>query len=154
VLMERLNRFLFESTQAHKYATLFYAELDPKARRLVYVNGGHVPPYWLRGQDTAQRLGEGGPALGLLEEARYEEGEVSLRPGDVVAMVTDGVTEATSPADEEFGESALGQALRRLSDGSADAILAGLVDSVRAWVGPAGCADDLTALVLKAQPDP
>ena len=54
----------------------------------------------------------GGPALGLLDEATYEVGEVSLQPGDVVAMVTDGVTEAGSPDDREFGDDQVWEVLR------------------------------------------
>ena len=61
------------------------------------------------------RLEEGGPALGLLAEASYDVGEVALAPGDVVAVVTDGVTEAASPDDREFGDERVGEALRGLS---------------------------------------
>ncbi len=95
-LMERLNRFLFDSTQAHRYVTMFYAELDPASRRLVYVNAGHVPPCLLSASDEEIRLGCGGPVVGLLEDVAFEVGTVELGSGDVVAMVSDGVTEACS----------------------------------------------------------
>ena len=106
-LMVRLNRFLFESTQENKYVPLFYAELDPARRRLAYVNAGHVPPFWLGADQWRARLGVGGPVLGLLESAQYDMAEVQLGPGELVAMVTDGATEALSPDDEEFGEDRL-----------------------------------------------
>jgi len=149
-LMGRLNRFLRESTQENKYVTLFYAELDPGARRVVYVNGGHVPPCRVGADGECERLLAGGPALGLLEGADYQSGEAALAPGDVLAIVTDGVTEATSPEDREFGEEGLLRVLRAQRMQGADAVLDALVRSVRAWTGPAGCSDDLTALVLKA----
>jgi sigma-B regulation protein RsbU (phosphoserine phosphatase) len=148
-IMRRLNRFLFENTQANKYVTLFYAELDPRRRCLSYVNGGHVPPYLLRAGGT-ERLVGGGPALGLLEEAAYRAGEVALEPGSLLAMVTDGATEALSPADQEFGDERVCRALREAPDGPAEAVLRRLVEAVDSWTGPAGCSDDLTALVLKA----
>ncbi|HSB62193.1 MAG TPA: SpoIIE family protein phosphatase [Vicinamibacteria bacterium] len=150
-LVERLNRFLFASTQANKYVTLFYAELDPASRRLAYVNAGHVPPYRLAPDGTVSRLLEGGPALGLLDGASYEAGEVSLQPGDAVAMVTDGVTEANSPDEREFGDERVCETLRALSGRTASAILEGLVAAVNEWAGAAGCSDDLTALVLRAR---
>jgi sigma-B regulation protein RsbU (phosphoserine phosphatase) len=150
-VIARLNRFLFANTQASRFVTLFYGELDATSRRLAYVNAGHVPPYRLARDGTVSRLVDGGPALGLLDEASYEMGEVKLQPGDVVAMVTDGVTEATSPDDCEFGDDRVCAALRTRADGSASAVLAGLVATVNDWVGAAGCADDLTALILKAQ---
>jgi len=150
-VLERLNRFLFASTQANRYVTLFYAELDPATRRLAYVNAGHIPPYRVARDGRVSRLMEGGLALGLMDGASYEVGEVRLEPGDTVAMVTDGVTEANSPDDREFGDERVCEALRALSGGGASAILAGLVAAVDEWAGGAGCSDDLTALVLRAR---
>lgn len=150
-ILERLNRFLFASTQANKYATLFYAELDPASRRLAYVNAGHVPPYLVGPAGAIERLTAGGPVLGLLEEASFEAGEVALAPGDVVAVVTDGATEALSPEDAEFGDERICRALAETASGSAAQALRRLVDAVNDWTGSAGCSDDLTALVLKAQ---
>jgi phosphoserine phosphatase RsbU/P len=149
-LMGRINRFLFESTQSNRYATVFYAELDPASRRLAYVNGGHIPPYRITARGGEDRLSAGGPALGVIEGATYEAAEVLLETGDLVAMVTDGVTEAASPADEEFGDGGVIKVLRRSGSMSAEDALGAMVEAVHAWTGPVGCADDLTALVLRA----
>ena len=149
-VMERVNAFLYESTQANKFVTAVYAELDPAARRLTYVNAGHVPPYWLRRGAPARRLNEGGPVLGLLDHAGYDVGEIVLAPGEVVAMVTDGATEALSPDDRELGDERLMQALSVAAEGSAERQLEVLLDAVNSWTAERGCSDDLTALVLKA----
>jgi sigma-B regulation protein RsbU (phosphoserine phosphatase) len=151
LVVERLNRFLFASTPANRFVTFFYAELDAPSRRLAYVNAGHVPPYRLARDGTMSRLTAGGPALGLLDEASYETGEVQLQAGDVVAMVTDGVTEAYSPDEREFGDDRVCEVLRARSLDGAPGVLAGLLTAVVEWEGPAGCSDDLTALVLKAR---
>lgn len=150
-VIEALNRFLFARTQASRFVTLFYAELDAAGRRLVYVNAGHIPPWRVAADGTLGRLGDGGPALGLLPESSYEAGEVRLEPGDVVAVVTDGVTEAMSPGEDEFGDDRVGEALRRLSGGSASSVLAGLVAAVHAWAEAESVSDDLTALILKVR---
>jgi len=122
------------------------------SRTLTYVNAGHVPPYRVAAGGRLSRLAEGGgPALGLIDEASYEVGEVRLDPGDLVAIVTDGVTEAMSPDDSEFGDERACEALLALSRGSASDVLRGLVVAVDAWAGAAGFSDDLTALVLKAR---
>jgi serine phosphatase RsbU (regulator of sigma subunit) len=65
-------------------------------------------------------------------------------------MVTDGVTEAASPEDREFGDEGVIEALRRGRGDGAESALHGLVQAVHAWTGPVGCSDDLTALVLRA----
>lgn len=150
LVMQRINRFLFESTQANRYATVFYGELDPASRRLTYVNGGHIPPYQVGSRGHEERLAAGGPALGVIEDATYEESRLVLEPGDLLAMVTDGVTEATSPDEQEFGDSGVIEVLRQARGAGAEDTLRRLVEAVRAWTGPVGCADDLTALVLRA----
>jgi sigma-B regulation protein RsbU (phosphoserine phosphatase) len=150
VLMARLNRFLYDNTEANRYVTLFYAELDPARRTLGYVNAGHVPPFWIRGDGGRSRLEEGGPVLGMLGDAPFARGEVAIGPGDLVAMVTDGATEAVSAADEEFGDERVAGALAEAKDRSAAEILSGLLATVEDWAGAAGCSDDLTALLLKA----
>lgn len=149
-LAARLNQFLYESTQPNKYVTLVYAELDPSARRLTYVNAGHIPPYLVR-RGAASRLEKGGPALGLLDDACYEAGEVELHPGDLVAMVTDGVTEAQSMSGEEFGDARVELALSQAAGESASGALQCLVAAALEWAGSAGCSDDLTVLTLKAE---
>jgi sigma-B regulation protein RsbU (phosphoserine phosphatase) len=147
-LIERVNRFLYASTQDNKYVTLFYGELESPSGRFIYVNAGHIPPLLLRSSEPDRRLTHGGPVLGLLEDASFEVGTVDLRPGDIVAMVTDGATEALSPEDEEFGDDRVALALRS-GGASAQELLRSLVEAVHAWTGAAGCTDDLTALILK-----
>ncbi|HUG52426.1 MAG TPA: GAF domain-containing SpoIIE family protein phosphatase [Vicinamibacteria bacterium] len=149
-LAVRLNRFLFESTQPNRYVTLFYAELDPLRRRLCYVNAGHVPPFWFGPSGRSERLGAGGPVLGLLEDARYETGEITLAPGELLAMVTDGATEALSPEGEELSDDGVRDLLAAASSEPADSIVRRVAEGVWAWTGEAGCSDDLTLLVLKS----
>jgi len=149
-LIERLNRFLLARTQASRFVTLFYAELDATERRLVYVNAGHVPPSRVARDGTLSRLSQGGPALGLLPDEAYEVGEVTLGSGDVVAMVTDGVTEAMSPDEREFGDDRVSDVLHRLSGEDSSSILSGLVAAVHDWADAPSFSDDLTALILKA----
>jgi phosphoserine phosphatase RsbU/P len=150
VVMERVNTFLYESTQANKFVTLVYAELDPATRRMSYVNAGHIPPYWLRREGPTRRLTAGGPAVGLLENIRYEIGEIELAPGDVLAMVTDGATEALSADEREWGDERLVEALATSGTPSAEQQIERLIQAVDLWTGARGCTDDLTALVLTA----
>ena len=149
-VLERLNRFVYASTETSRYVTLFYGELDPATRRLVYVNAGHVPPFVVRSKGSEERLRSGGPVLGLLDEVTLEPGELQLDPGDLLVAVTDGVTEAVDASGREFGDERVRQALASRKGAGASETLAGLVSAVDAWAGPAGCSDDLTALILRA----
>jgi serine phosphatase RsbU (regulator of sigma subunit) len=74
-----------------------------------------------------------------------------LDPGDLLAVVTDGVTEALDPAGEEFGDLRVSRALAASAGCGAEDALSALVAAVDGWAGTAGCTDDLTALILKAR---
>lgn len=102
-LMRHINRLVYESSTANRYATFFYAEYDPHGRKLTYVNAGHNPPVVLRGE-TILRLEATGTVIGLLSDAHFACSEMSLQPGDVLLAFTDGISEAMNAEDEEWGE--------------------------------------------------
>ena len=147
----RMNAQLYRSTGTNKYATFFYAQLDPARRRLRYVNAGHNAPYLVHrpeaGADVVE-LAAGGTVLGLFPEADYEDAEVALHPGDLIVAFTDGVPEALNPAGEEFGEERVKDLLRQSAGADADAVSAKLSDAMRAWIGSAEQHDDLTFVVV------
>jgi sigma-B regulation protein RsbU (phosphoserine phosphatase) len=154
-VMRKVNSLLHESTERDKFVTFFYGMLDWKNRVLSFSNAGHNPPLLLRADGRAQYLLEGGVALGVLPDARYEERPLALAPGDVLVLYTDGISEAESPAGEQFGTGRLERAVQRLAGASASAyeILKGLVDEVTAWAGERGAGDDLTVVVVKVRPE-
>src|SRR5262245_58613885 len=92
-LAARMSSAFHEEWHGTPYVTCVIACIDPVARTLTYTNAGH--PYGLLVRDGADReLDQGGPPLGLLKDARYNEESLDLTPGDVCAFVTDGITEA------------------------------------------------------------
>src|SRR5205085_5366660 len=96
-VMENLNRLVYESSAANRYATFFYAEFDAASRAPNYVNAGHNPPMLVRqpgGCGEMMRLDTGGPVIGLMEDCVYRQGHVVLEPGDVLVAYTDGISEA------------------------------------------------------------
>ena len=87
----------------------------------------------------------------MLEAATFEAGEVTFGSGDILSIVTDGVTEAMAPtSSDEFGDGRVLSVLREVRGRSAQATLDALVGAVGAWTGTAGCSDDLTVLTLRA----
>jgi len=152
-VMRKVNSLLHESLERDKFVTLFYGVLDYKNRTLSFSNAGHNPPLLRRADGRVQYLLEGGVALGVLPDARYEDRPVGLQAGDVLLLYTDGVSEAESPAGEQFGTRRLERSLERLASGTAFEILKGVVDDVTAWAGERGVSDDLTVVVLKVKPE-
>ena len=150
-VLERLNRFLYANTQTSRYVTLFYGELDPARRRLAYVNAGHVPPYLRRADGREERLTAGGPVLGLLEDVALEAGELDLGAGRPPRGGDRRRHRGPEPGrTRSSATSGCAGSWRESAGRGAAASLSALVAAVDAWVGAAGCTDDLTALILRA----
>lgn len=148
-LAARMNRFLYRSTGSNSYATFFYAQIDEQTRELRYVNAGHNPPYLLRLAAGIEELATGGTVIGMFPQASYEEAKIELQAGDVLAVFTDGVTEALSPGEEEFGEERLKELLRRVAHLPVEEMSARISGELRDWIGSAAQYDDLTFIVMK-----
>lgn len=108
-LVTRLNRAMVENSPGSSFVTLFYAELDPAAHALEYVNAGHNPPLCCCGcaGGEVRRLAPTGPVVGMLPEAAYRSERAALRPGELLTLYTDGVTECADARDREYGEARL-----------------------------------------------
>jgi sigma-B regulation protein RsbU (phosphoserine phosphatase) len=148
-ILSLLNRHLYRSTQPEKYATLFLAHYDGLTRRLVYSNGGHLPPLLLRANDSVTRLDRGGSVVGLLDELEWEQGTVHLGVGDILIAYSDGVTEPENDFGE-FGESRLLEVVRRHRHLSLEAISEQVIQTLKTWIGAQEQPDDVT-LVLARQ---
>ncbi len=148
-LAERVNEFLHRSVETGKFVTAFLAFLDAASGRLVYANAGHNPPALLRADGRVEWLSAGGLVLGILPHSRFESGEATLAPGDLLALYTDGVTEGANAAGELWGDERLVAALQRLRGRPCAEAAAALVREVRAFEGEAGAADDITVLLAR-----
>jgi sigma-B regulation protein RsbU (phosphoserine phosphatase) len=147
---ERANRLLMESSQGStKFITFFFATLDPKTHELRYTNAGHNPPVLLRRDGTVELLDAGGLLLGIFPLATYDEGMTELRPGDVLFLFTDGVTEAEDRRKAQYGDERLLEVLRSVRGGTAREIGERVCDSVVRFSYGLHMADDLTVVAVK-----
>jgi sigma-B regulation protein RsbU (phosphoserine phosphatase) len=144
--LTRVNHAMIRRAIAARYATMFYAVLKPNGE-LAYCNAGHNPPVVI-GRAGVRRLERGGFPAGLFEGLPYEEGSLTLDPGDHVVVFSDGVSEALSASDEEFGEDRIIEVAQRLVDQNASDVLEGLMSSVRRFAAGAPQHDDVTVLVV------
>jgi len=151
--LRSVNRLFYENTVASAYATLFYAEYEDQARRLRYVNCGHLCGLLLRPGHPVERLASTSTVLGLFEEWDCAIGECRLAPGDTLALYTDGITESLNAEGEEFGEERLLQALQPRRDLCPEALVAAVVDEVRQF-SAGEQHDDITLIVARAAAHP
>jgi phosphoserine phosphatase RsbU/P len=151
-MMRNLNKLVFESSDANRYATFFYGEFDATSRMFTYVNAGHNPPMVFRQTGDVRevlRLETGGPVIGLMEDCAYLQDCITLAAGDLLVAYTDGISEAMNAADEEWGEERLVNAVRPNCDATARTLIDRLMASADAFVAGAPQHDDMTLLVMR-----
>jgi phosphoserine phosphatase RsbU/P len=152
-LITRVNRLVYESSADNRYATFFFGIYQPVNRLLRYVNAGHNPPYVLRGNEI-HSLDGGGPVIGLLPDAIYEECHLILQPGDLMLAYTDGISEALNLQDQEWGEERMVAAARAHLPESASTILRHIVTEADRFAASAPQHDDMTLLLMKLEHAP
>ena len=147
-LLRSVNRVFYDNSGDSAYASLLFAEYDDATRRLRYANCGHLSGLLLRRNGEVERLKSTSMLLGLFKEWHCSIREQELSPGDVLALYTDGITEACNERGEEFGEQCLIESLRQHRELSCQALLAAIVDGVRRFSSQEQH-DDITAIVAK-----
>jgi len=151
-VMVNLNRLVYESSSANRYATFFYAQYEASTRVLRYVNAGHNPPLIFRARGDRHdvlRLETGGPVIGLMPGCSYQEGSVTLEAGDVLVLFTDGISEAMNPGGEEWGEDRLTQAIRLNRAVPARELIARIMRGADEFVAGAAQYDDMTLITAR-----
>lgn len=148
--VEAVNRQVYASSLAERYATLFYGVFSPDARTLRYVNAGHHSPMILHPDGSVTWLETGGAPVGMFPDWTYEEGCVRLNAGDVLVVCTDGVMEAANAASEDWGVDGAREVAVESSHASAaqmvHAIFSAMDDFTRGQQ-----TDDATVVVLKVR---
>jgi serine phosphatase RsbU (regulator of sigma subunit) len=147
--MTRLNKATCVNCPSNRFITFFFCVLDAAGGELAYANAGHNPPVLMRASGEAQMIEGGGPVLGLLPMAPYRQMRVRLEPGDLLALYSDGVTEANNTANEEFGEERLIEALKLNRTEPAETIVQAVRAALAGFTAGAPQADDITLVIAK-----
>jgi serine phosphatase RsbU (regulator of sigma subunit) len=148
-VVEDVNRQICRNTGHGSFISFFLGDLEPVDGRLSFTNAGHNAPLIVRRDGTVEPLETGGLLLGVFPEACYQRGEVRLDPGDLLAMYTDGVTEAWSPEGDMFSEDRLVETLVRHRDQGATELHDRILAEVRTFQQGRPPDDDLTLVLLK-----
>jgi sigma-B regulation protein RsbU (phosphoserine phosphatase) len=150
-LISKTTSLIYEASSANRYATLFYAEYDPRSRQLSYVNAGHNPPVILRKSGAAcqvLRLETGGPVIGILRQC-YQQESFPLEAGDLVVLFTDGVSESMNARYEEWGEDSLIEFAKTCHGLAAFEVMTRILAAAEAFAAGASQHDDMTLVVLR-----
>lgn len=145
----RSNELMYANTDPHKFATFFYAVLDPETHTVTYCNAGHDSPFLFSSDGAHRRLETGGTVLGFMRDVGFDQAEEALAPGSVLVLFSDGVTEALTADGEQFGEERLRSVVASSLHRSASEIVDSIETAVHEFAGTAVQSDDVTIVVVK-----
>jgi phosphoserine phosphatase RsbU/P len=147
-LVSRLNKQLYATTTAEKYATFYFALYDEAKRSLTYTNAGHLSPLLVR-QGEITSLTPTGTVVGAFPFAKYEECTIELKSGDILLAYTDGSVEPENAYGEMYGENRLKELLLRYAYADSSEIIARAMEAVNVWTGSSELQDDMTMIVAR-----
>jgi len=147
-----LNSLLFETGIEEKFITLSLSVLNPRTRALSLASAGHMPILVRRVDGRVEEVGEEivGFPLGITADADYKEIEVTLNPGDVVVIYSDGVTDARDPNEQLYDSRDNRRLIRRLAEtsGGPKAVGKAILQSIREFSSGHDQTDDITLICL------
>jgi serine phosphatase RsbU (regulator of sigma subunit) len=147
-LLKSVNQLFYENSPEDRYATMFFAVYDDRTSELEYANCGHNAALVFRADGSLERLASTSTVIGLFPRWECATQRITLAPDDLLVIYTDGVTESLNYVDEEFGEDRLVEAVRRHSKLPPQALMAAVVEAVRAF-SPREQHDDITLIVAR-----
>lgn len=151
-IVTRMNRYACaHSMEGRRFTTAFFALYNPATRMLTYVRAGHNEPFLVRASGQFERLDAGSLPLGINANERYPTTEITLNPGDLLLIYSDGLVEAVNEREQEFGEQRVIELLKTAPKETAAQTLQRLLASVHAFTGQRRQYDDLTAFVVRGE---
>ena len=149
-VLSSVNSLLEEDNESLMFVTVLYAVFDPATGVFSYANGGHNPPLLVHADGSSEFLPTtDGVALGVMPDYDFEESRVTLAPGEMVVLYTDGVTEAIDDDSEEFGPERLQEVFHDGPPGSVRESNEAVFNAVETFAGDAPQFDDITCVTLK-----
>jgi serine phosphatase RsbU (regulator of sigma subunit) len=148
-ILNAVHKILYEESPSDKFITLFFLHLDPQRGTISHIGAGHEA-YFLRGGTDTEVLRCTTLPLAVDEEINCQLTEpIALSDGDIVVLLTDGITEAHSAKDELFGIERSLDVVRANSSRPASEIVEALYNSTFEFVGNDNHDDDATVVIVK-----
>ena len=147
-VINSVNKMLAHRSESNRFVTLFCAVLDREGH-FTYINAGHNLPILARASGETEMLTTKSVLLGAFDFIEYKPLQTRLKPGDVVVIYTDGVTEAVNNDNEMFSDERLEELVKASVHLSAEQIKQRILDEVLSFTRGLPQGDDITLVVLK-----
>ncbi|HEX6975039.1 MAG TPA: SpoIIE family protein phosphatase [Vicinamibacterales bacterium] len=147
-VLAEINRLTVGTIDAHRFATVFFAVIDPASGTLTYASAGHLPALQVNADGRTEWLEPTGAVIGWPGTA-FEERTVMFSRGDLLVAYSDGLTETTDPSGNDLGAEAIARLVHQAGNEPAEGIVTHVLAGVAAFAGVAPAADDRTLVVIK-----
>jgi serine phosphatase RsbU (regulator of sigma subunit) len=150
-ILAHANQLIIQHSRSGLLLTVFYAILKPESNKVLFANAGHEPPFWYQAENnTCVELDCGSSLLiGARSSAKYPEKCITLNPGDMLILYTDGVTEARRQDGEFFSTERLQEIIATAGKTSAQELLNTIKKSITDFTNGEQQADDITLLIIR-----
>ena len=147
-LAGQINSIFRRDGVPSRFASLIYLELVEGSNGVSLLNAGHLPALHLS-RDGIETYPRGSPAIGLMDDPVFASRETTMTSGDVLAIYSDGISEARNQEGEFFGDNRLKKLLKRGSGKKAGELGRDIIDAVDRFVGDAPQHDDVSLVVIR-----
>lgn len=151
-VMRRVNFHITRLEKAAQFVTVLYGILNVDTAEFTYARAGHEPPLLVMPDGSVERLPhQPGMALGLWEDIVLDEQTISLPPGSILVLYTDGMTDCRNPQGEPFGLERIQRSLYSCPGSSAQVVCDHLLQKLKDYQGGARQDDDVTLVAVHAK---
>lgn len=148
-LLTRANQLIYEDSQSGMFVTLFFVDYHEKTHEIQFASAGHNDQIWIRKDGSYELLKGKGAPLGVIPQTHYQGGGITIAPGDMLVLYTDGAIEEKNPEDEEFGLDRFVETIIQLRKEPAQRIVDEVYQAIRDFSLSEEQYDDFTVMVLK-----
>jgi serine phosphatase RsbU (regulator of sigma subunit) len=148
LVLRTVNQHILRNARANLFVTVFFGVLDPTNGVLSYANAGHNPPYIFSAENGIKTLNNTGMPLGIDEDNNWGQDEVSILPGEMLLLYTDGVTDAQNDNGEFIDRKVIVSTAQQNMSKSTQDVLQSIMNRVHNFVGDAPRFDDITLVIL------
>jgi serine phosphatase RsbU (regulator of sigma subunit) len=152
--MVRANQALVYCLERGSFISATYFIINTKTKKIRYARAGHCPVlYYCAEKDCAEYFKDKGIALGMVRNKSYrnfiQANEFGYKPGDIMVLYTDGITEAKDGKGEEYGYERLSDSIREVKDLPPKQIQEKLINKLYEFSGTKNINDDYTTMIVR-----
>ena len=152
-ILEATNKHIYKDSNNGMFVTCFLIVIDTENKTITYSNAGHLTQYLIKKYeistlDSIYEMHTHGKPFGFIEDATYQNKQISYSSSDTIVLFTDGVTETFNKSEEEYGEERLKSLLKNHYD-DAKELVDDIVNETVSFRGKTPQFDDITLLIAR-----